>query len=137
MICICFTLTQFLALPFALNNEHVNSIDISTTDWIGSVAYQDWGVWIDYAFLLLLGGIPWQCYYQRVLSSKTTTRAQMLSYGGGEIGLFLTYKKKPKTINLICCRVDRPDHDCPVCAVWGHRQSHSMGGDRVWPHTLR
>ena len=86
----CFTLTQFLALPFALNNEHVNSIDVSTTDWIGSVAYQDWGVWIDYAFLLLLGGIPWQCYYQRVLSSKTTTRAQMLSYGGGEKGLFLT-----------------------------------------------
>ena len=75
---------QFLALPYALNNEAVGSIDVGTTDWIGEVQSQDWGVWIDYAFLLLLGGIPWQCYYQRVLSSKTATRAQMLSYGGGK-----------------------------------------------------
>ena len=68
---------QFLALPFALNHEAVGSIavnGVNGTDWIGSVATQDWGIWIDYAFLLLLGGIPWQCYYQRVLSSKTATR---------------------------------------------------------------
>ena len=80
---------QFLALPYALNNEAVGSIDVGTTDWIGEVQSQDWGVWIDYAFLLLLGGIPWQCYYQRVLSSKTATRAQMLSYGGGKELCFL------------------------------------------------
>jgi len=80
----------FLALPYALNNEAVGSIDVGTTDWIGEVQSQDWGVWIDYAFLLLLGGIPWQCYYQRVLSSKTATRAQMLSYGGGLIALIMT-----------------------------------------------
>ena len=48
------------------------------------------GLWIDYAFLLLLGGIPWQCYYQRVLSSQTSKRAQMLSYGGGLIALIMT-----------------------------------------------
>ena len=63
---------QFLSLPFALRNPKVDSIDISVTDWIGKVDPQDYGVWIDYAFLLLLGGIPWQCYYQRVLSSKTS-----------------------------------------------------------------
>ena len=48
------------------------------------------GVWVDYAFLLLLGGVPWQCYYQRVLSSKTSRRAQILSYGGGLIALIMT-----------------------------------------------
>ena len=38
--------------------------DEVTPAWYGEVAAQDWGVWVDYAFLLLLGGIPWQCYYQ-------------------------------------------------------------------------
>ena len=51
---------------------------------------QDVGLWIDYAFLLMLGGIPWQCYYQRVLSSKTSKRAVLLSYGGGLIALIMT-----------------------------------------------
>jgi len=80
----------FLALPFALNHEHVASIDQSVTPWFGEVESQDWGLWIDYAFLLLLGGIPWQCYYQRVLSSKTSKRAVLLSYGGGLIALIMT-----------------------------------------------
>ena len=53
-----------------------------TPAWYGEIAPQDVGLWVDYAFLLLFGGIPWQCYYQRVLSSKTPLRAQMLSYGG-------------------------------------------------------
>ena len=88
-ICIMFTF-QFLSLPFALRNPKVDSIDISVTDWIGKVDPQDYGVWIDYAFLLLLGGIPWQCYYQRVLSSKTSKRAMLLSYGGGLIALIMT-----------------------------------------------
>lgn len=86
----------FLALPFALNHEHVASIapgpgiDSTTTDWIGTVPSHKWGEWIDVAFLLLLGGIPWQCYYQRVLSSKTSKRAVFLSYGGGLIALIMT-----------------------------------------------
>jgi len=86
----------FLALPFALTHEAVANIyeeklsDNVTPAWYGSVASQDWGAWIDYAFLLLFGGIPWQCYYQRVLSSKTATRAQMLSYGGAAIALIMT-----------------------------------------------
>ena len=46
-----------------------------TPAWYGEVEPQDVGLWVDYAFLLLLGGIPWQCYYQRVLSSKTAKRA--------------------------------------------------------------
>jgi len=86
----------FLALPFAITHEAVSDIyeaklsDGVTPAWYGEVATQDWGLWIDYAFLLLLGGIPWQCYYQRVLSSKTALRAQFLSYGGGIIALVMT-----------------------------------------------
>ena len=48
------------------------------------------GVWVDYWFLLVFGGIPWQCYYQRVLSSKTANRAMFLSYGGAAIALIMT-----------------------------------------------
>ena len=85
-----------MALPFAITHEAVSDIyeaklsDGVTPAWYGEVATQDWGLWIDYAFLLLLGGIPWQCYYQRVLSSKTALRAQFLSYGGGIIALVMT-----------------------------------------------
>merc|ERR1719282_613888 len=86
----------FLALPFAITHEAVNNIynetlsDGVTPAWYGEVKTHEWGVWVDVAFLLLLGGIPWQCYYQRVLSSKTGLRAQMLSYGGGIIALVMT-----------------------------------------------
>ena len=51
---------------------------------------QDVGLWVDYWFLLVFGGIPWQCYYQRVLSSKTANRAMFLSYGGAAIALIMT-----------------------------------------------
>merc|ERR1719167_1795662 len=86
----------FLALPFALTHDAVKSIyeekqgNGTTPAWYGTIEKQDVGVWIDYAFLLMFGGIPWQCYYQRVLSSKTATRAQMLSYGGAAIALIMT-----------------------------------------------
>eukprot|EP00092_Neocalanus_flemingeri_P106012 GFUD01135966.1.p1 GENE.GFUD01135966.1~~GFUD01135966.1.p1 ORF type:complete len:607 (+),score=99.83 GFUD01135966.1:58-1878(+) len=86
----------FLALPFAMTHEAVANIyeeklsDGVTPAWYGEVAPHEWGLWIDYAFLLLFGGIPWQCYYQRVLSSKTPVRAQMLSYGGAAIALIMT-----------------------------------------------
>ena len=51
---------------------------------------KDVGLWVDYWFLLVFGGIPWQCYYQRVLSSKTANRAMFLSYGGAAIALIMT-----------------------------------------------
>lgn len=89
-----------LAIPYAIQNPAVANGTANvyrtkiegtqTPAWYGEVAGKDWGVWIDYAFLLLLGGIPWQCYYQRVLSSKSAVRAQLLSYGGGVIALMFT-----------------------------------------------
>ena len=82
-----FFFFQFLSLPFALNSEfrrkdeNNQTIPIGNFNWKGEIRDFEQGVWIDYAFLLLLGGIPWQCYYQRVLSSQTSTRAVLLSYG--------------------------------------------------------
>jgi len=86
----------FLALPFAITHPAVDNIyEVSQEDgvtpaWYGSVADHEWGEWLDYAFLCLMGGIPWQCYFQRVLSAQTSTRAQLLSYGGAAIALVMT-----------------------------------------------
>ena len=47
----------------------------------------DWGnsvwTWMDFALLLILGGIPWQVYFQRVLSSKDDRSAVRLSVYAG------------------------------------------------------
>lgn len=49
-------------------------------DWIGEVQSDEYWSYVDYGLLLIFGGIPWQVYFQRVLSSKTAGRAQLLSY---------------------------------------------------------
>ncbi len=43
--------------------------------------------WWDYALLLIFGGIPWQVYFQRVLSAKNEKTAQWLSIIAGVICL--------------------------------------------------
>ena len=49
--------------------------------------HPDWGNaywnWWDYALLLMLGGIPWQVYFQRVLASKNEQTAMWLSIFAG------------------------------------------------------
>lgn len=43
--------------------------------------------WWDYALLLMLGGIPWQVYFQRVLAAKDERTAQFLSFFAGFVCL--------------------------------------------------
>lgn len=47
---------------------------------MGKLDVKELGLWIDYAFLLICGGIPWQVYFQRVLSSTSAKRAKILSF---------------------------------------------------------
>ncbi|MBR9920931.1 MAG: sodium:solute symporter [Bacteroidetes bacterium] len=44
-------------------------------------------VWWDYALLLILGGIPWQVYFQRVLAAKDIPTARRLSVIAGVVCL--------------------------------------------------
>ncbi|KAG8193975.1 hypothetical protein JTE90_013670 [Oedothorax gibbosus] len=76
----CIFIGLWLCIPFSLTNEAVGSLSLADTDWIGSVEPAAIGQYMDYGLLLILGGIPWQVYFQRVLSSKTAFRAQLLSY---------------------------------------------------------
>jgi high affinity choline transporter 7 len=90
----------FLALPFALAHPAVANIYAErqadgTPAWYGRVEAHQWGEWLDAVLLCLCGGIPWQCYFQRVLSAQSGRRAQLLSYGGAAIALALTGASPP------------------------------------------
>ena len=66
-----------LALPFTMTHPAVSSIFADqgeAPDWLGTVEHHEWGVWLDTALLCLLGGVPWQSYFQRVLSAQTGMR---------------------------------------------------------------
>lgn len=49
-------------------------------DWFGDLHSYQLGQYFDLLLLLILGGVPWQVYFQRVLSSKSGMKAQILSY---------------------------------------------------------
>ncbi|XP_037646752.1 high-affinity choline transporter 1 [Sebastes umbrosus] len=82
----CIFLGLWISVPFALANPAVSDITITAvkqvyqSPWRGSISSSDTWVWIDNFCLLMLGGIPWQVYFQRVLSSSSATYAQVLSF---------------------------------------------------------
>ncbi|XP_059489037.1 high-affinity choline transporter 1 [Neocloeon triangulifer] len=76
----CIFIGLWMCIPFAMMNEQVGSLSPAVVDWIGEVGEDQRWFYIDYGLLLVFGGIPWQVYFQRVLSSKTAARAQILSY---------------------------------------------------------
>ncbi|ELU07259.1 hypothetical protein CAPTEDRAFT_98096 [Capitella teleta] len=76
----CIFIGLWLAVPFAFTHKAVKPISTTTDKWVGTLKKEELGNWFDSGLLLIFGGIPWQVYFQRVLSSKTALRAQMLSY---------------------------------------------------------
>jgi len=46
--------------------------------------------WWDVSLMLVLGGIPWNCYFQRVLSCQTPRKAQLHSLFAGGLTILLT-----------------------------------------------
>lgn len=59
------------------------------TGWTqDSWGYHYWNWW-DMALLLILGGIPWQGYFQRVLSAKNESSAAWLSLSAGVVCLIV------------------------------------------------
>ena len=46
--------------------------------------------WWDVSLMLVLGGIPWNCYFQRVLSCQTPRKAQLHSLWAGVLTILLT-----------------------------------------------
>lgn len=76
----CIFVGLVICIPFAWHHEAVEPITMDSRDWVGSIP-TGWGwYYADYMLLLTFGGIPWQVYFQRVLSSKTAGGAELLSY---------------------------------------------------------
>ncbi|XP_066946719.1 high-affinity choline transporter 1-like isoform X1 [Macrobrachium rosenbergii] len=95
LFCIIFGLC--LAIPFAMHHEAVGSLSLNETDWLGAISPDTpwvWAQWTDYYILMFFGGIPWQVYFQRVLSARTSKQAEILSYFGAA-GCFL--------LSIPCC----------------------------------
>ena len=61
-------------------NPAVKSMSSEHNDWFGELHAYQFGQYLDYMLLLILGGVPWQVYFQRVLSAKSAMKAQVLSY---------------------------------------------------------
>ncbi|XP_063716086.1 high-affinity choline transporter 1-like [Symsagittifera roscoffensis] len=85
---LCMFVGLWICVPFALGNEHVKPIMETWPEWKGEFEWKQAGHWLDIALLLMFGGIPWQVYFQRVLSSRSVGRAIGLSFSGG-IGCFV------------------------------------------------
>jgi len=77
LICIFFGL--WITIPFAMTNSHTVKIAKTSSSWVGTFDQKYTGEWLDFTLLLCFGGVPWQVYFQRVLSSKSAKRAQILS----------------------------------------------------------
>jgi len=63
-----------------MSHKAVSSIMDTKSEWIGHVNTADYGTYVDLMLVLIFGGIPWQVYFQRVLSAKTEKSAMYLSY---------------------------------------------------------
>ncbi|XP_053240253.1 high affinity choline transporter 1 isoform X1 [Podarcis raffonei] len=82
----CIFLGLWISVPFAMSHPAVTDIGYTAVHtvyqepWLGNIKKPDIYKWIDNFLLLTLGGIPWQAYFQRVLSSSSATYAQVLSF---------------------------------------------------------
>ncbi|XP_075056356.1 high affinity choline transporter 1 [Mixophyes fleayi] len=82
----CIFVGLWISVPFAMTHPAVTDIRVTAVEevyqepWLGSIKKEDVWSWIDSFLLLILGGIPWQAYFQRVLSASSATYAQVLSF---------------------------------------------------------
>ncbi|KAG7241682.1 hypothetical protein INR49_025147 [Caranx melampygus] len=82
----CIFVGLWISVPFALSNPAVSDISVTAKEviyqspWLGKIEPEDKWLWADNFCLLMLGGIPWQVYFQRVLSASSATYAQVLSF---------------------------------------------------------
>ncbi|XP_064476551.1 high-affinity choline transporter 1-like isoform X3 [Ornithodoros turicata] len=67
-------------VPYVLGHKDVGTVHGKDADWVGEVFFEDAGIAFDFFLMTALGGIPWQVYFQRVLSVSSSFDAEMMSY---------------------------------------------------------
>ena len=78
-----------VTLPIAL--DAVGGVSAAWS--VYQAARPDWSLpvgWWDLSVMLMLGGIPWNCYFQRVLSCRSADHARMHSLLSGVLTIVLT-----------------------------------------------
>ena len=88
---ICIFVGLVLAIPFmTTNTKFVNQPLQAVVEFsgekhsvLGSIESKDAAIWTDAAIMMMCGGIPWQAYFQRVLSSRSASVARVLSVCAG------------------------------------------------------
>ncbi|XP_054830442.1 high-affinity choline transporter 1-like [Eublepharis macularius] len=79
----------WICIPFAMMNFATESISSTITHeifqapWVGKIEVHDVGRWLDDFLYLVLGSIPWQTYFQRMLSASSSKQARLISYLSG------------------------------------------------------
>ncbi|XP_060599124.1 high-affinity choline transporter 1-like [Ruditapes philippinarum] len=81
---ICIFVGLWISIPFAFTHKAVGDITVNATaNWVKELDPVYIGLYLDSYLLLIFGGIPWQVYFQRVLSASTVRNARILSYAAG------------------------------------------------------
>jgi high affinity choline transporter 7 len=81
---VCIFIGLWVCIPAALLQDKTTNLSHNASIWIGTIGdFPAKSLWADNMFLLIFGGIPWQVYFQRVLSSRTSDGAQKLSFVAG------------------------------------------------------
>jgi len=94
----------FVALPFALSS--VGGLEACWSNYVAAQSDRAWVLppatpseywtaprivgWWDLSIMLMLGGIPWNCYFQRVQACQTARKAQWHSVVAGAITIVMT-----------------------------------------------
>lgn len=75
-----FCVPFILVSPTSANATVATVTESPREVWIGKLETEDVGRWIDELLLLGIGGICYQAFYQRVLSTATDTQAKLTCY---------------------------------------------------------
>ncbi|KAL8597445.1 hypothetical protein ACOMHN_050943 [Nucella lapillus] len=93
----------YLVFPFALTHEAVDLSRVSDT-WLGTVETDQVGRYVDTFLLLLMGGLPWQTYYQRVLACRDYKVARLSSIMASGASVLLSIP--PAIIGIVGASTD-------------------------------
>ncbi|XP_013417978.1 high-affinity choline transporter 1-like [Lingula anatina] len=80
----------WVAIPFICTSPYVTPLPETADRWVGTLDPRTLGTYVDVLLQLMLGGIPWQFIWQRILAVKTARMAQMVTFAGSLGGLLAT-----------------------------------------------
>ncbi|XP_077534282.1 high-affinity choline transporter 1-like [Haemaphysalis longicornis] len=74
------TVCLWACVPSSILHKAVGSVGAPHNNWVGTIAAEDVSQLLDFFAMTALGGIPWQVYFQRVLSCENAVEAKLLSF---------------------------------------------------------